>query len=260
METFAAGDLRAGPRAGRHVTRIVHRYARATGKPGPRLFPLAPWEELVATYDDTGLLRLASQPSGEVRYERPPSGFTIDAACALVRRSLVTQIPAVVADLPVDGPACCVSLTYSSSHPLDVMLRVVSAEERKSLIAEYTGNRTIVDGRPWIGDFWTFGDEPGEEPVDLSTVADTVRLLTQELSLAADDRGRRLLCAVAAELNTHDWSRVLPITDDFVVYAVDLEMADLERNLPACLRHGPPCCATGACCDRSPHPATRGAW
>ncbi|MEU4474959.1 hypothetical protein [Micromonospora sp. NPDC023888] len=46
---------------------------------------------------------------------------------------------------------------------------------------------------------------------------------------------RRLLCAVAARLNRRDWSATLPVTDDFVVYAVDLELVDLERNLTDCL-------------------------
>ena len=71
-----------------------------------------------------------------------------------------------------------------------------------------------------------------------------VRLVRQELALLdADDRdaaagsevGRRLLCAVAARLNLRDWSDTLPVAEDFMVYPVDLELVDLERNLTDCL-------------------------
>src|SRR5262249_22033193 len=93
---------------------------------------------------------------------------------------------------------------------------------------------------------WSPADISEDTPVDLTAVADTARLLGQELSLAdADDitspqrqgreRARELLCAVAAELNAHDWTQELSTTDDFVVYAVNLELADLDRNMPACL-------------------------
>ncbi|WP_430496069.1 hypothetical protein ACQRWP_17265 [Micromonospora trifolii] len=46
---------------------------------------------------------------------------------------------------------------------------------------------------------------------------------------------RRLLCPVAARLNILDWSDTLPVADDFMVYPVDLELVDLERNLADCL-------------------------
>jgi hypothetical protein len=35
------------------------------------------------------------------------------------------------------------------------------------------------------------------------------------------------------ELNRRDWSKVIPVTDDFIVYAVDLEGAHLRANLKA---------------------------
>jgi hypothetical protein len=92
---------------------------------------------------------------------------------------------------------------------------------------------------------WAPEDMGNDAYVDLDPVADTARLLHQELTLAdADDltgqqpgheRLRTLLCAVAADLNTHDWSQVMQTTDDFVVYPVDVEMVDLDRDMAACL-------------------------
>jgi hypothetical protein len=102
---------------------------------------------------------------------------------------------------------------------------------------------------------WSPADMYNETSVDLTAVADTARLLAQELTLRAElDRGRVLLCSVAAELNGHDWASVLPVTDDFVVYAVDMELVDLHRNMRDCvpadkLAHS----ANAACSDRTPH-------
>src|SRR5688500_2545858 len=47
---------------------------------------------------------------------------------------------------------------------------------------------------------WSPADMYNETSVDLTAVADTARLLAQELTLRAElDRGRVLLCSVAAE-------------------------------------------------------------
>ncbi|RZU78059.1 hypothetical protein EV384_6809 [Micromonospora kangleipakensis] len=73
-------------------------------------------------------------------------------------------------------------------------------------------------------------------------MADDLRLVRQQLTLADGDafpagseRWREALCAAAAELNRQDWTVRMPVTDDFVVYAVDLELVDLDRNLAACV-------------------------
>jgi hypothetical protein len=42
---------------------------------------------------------------------------------------------------------------------------------------------------------------------------------------------QRLLNEVAAELNKRSWKGFLPTTDDFVVYAVDVDGDDLAKNL-----------------------------
>jgi hypothetical protein len=90
---------------------------------------------------------------------------------------------------------------------------------------------------------WSPADFDTSTDVDLDD-AGPVRLVRQELSLLdADDHdacagaaiGRRLMCAVAARLNLRDWAGALPVTDDFVVYSVDLELVDLQRNLAECL-------------------------
>jgi hypothetical protein len=188
---------------------------------------------LMAEHDGGGLVRIVEVTGSrsEVCYERPPAGFDLDATCRAIENALVTLIPDTVARLAVDGPAACVALSYCRSDALSLEVHAATADERALLAA-------IDTKAPWSpADFETGTD------VDLDEVV-TVRLVRQELALldaadpdaaAGSEVGRRLLCAVAARLNLRDWSDTLPIADDFVVYAVDLELVDLERNLTACL-------------------------
>lgn len=63
--------------------------------------------------------------------------------------------------------------------------------------------------------------------IDLDS-AGSVRLVRQEL----------------ARLNHYDWNDTLPVTDDFVVYAVDLELLDLDQKPDRLPAAGPACLAT----------------
>ncbi|MEU8004495.1 hypothetical protein AB0B66_25335 [Catellatospora sp. NPDC049111] len=188
---------------------------------------------LTAEHDDHGLVRVVEvmDRRSEVRYERPPAGFDLDAACRSIEDALLTLIPDAVARLTIDGPAACVALGYFQSNALSFEVYAATPDERAALAA--------ID----VLAAWAPEDFATSTHVDLDDAA-SVRLLRQELTLLdADDRdaaagseiGRRLMCAVAARLNLRDWSDVLPVTDDFVVYPVDLELVDLKRNLADCL-------------------------
>jgi hypothetical protein len=173
-----------------------------------------PYITINAAYDESGLVRLAKvwEASVEVVYERPPPGFSVEEAIWAVQRELIQQVPIAVRDLGIDLPACCVVLVYQSEFPLDVMVHVGIAGE------------------------WFPSEMDDQAEVDLTAVADTVRLLAQELALEGrEELGRDLLCGAAAELNFTDWRAVLPVTDDFVVLALDLELMDVDRNLAVCV-------------------------
>jgi hypothetical protein len=187
---------------------------------------------LMAEHDDQGLVRIVEVMSGrsEVRYERPPAGFDLDGACRAIGDALVTLIPDAVAGLAVDGPAAWVALSYDRSDTLSFEVCVASAGERAVLKA--VGAQAV----------WNPAEYETRTGIDLDE--EPARLVRQELALldaddcaaaAGSEVGRQLLCAVAARLNLRNWSDTLPVADDFVVYAVDLELLDLERNLTDCL-------------------------
>ncbi|WP_204072268.1 hypothetical protein [Planotetraspora phitsanulokensis] len=223
IAAVAGGGYETYDYDGDRVTRVaVHHAARRRGAP---LRP-EPWTVIGAAYDGEGLSRLEiSAPGGpaQVKYERPPAGFTVESAWRTVREELLTQIPRSVRALAVDEPAYCVALVYEDPlDPADVLVNVGLERDRVRLAG---------DSDP--EDVWSPADMAHETPVDVRAVAGTARLLAQELTLSRSDRGGELLCEVARSLGAVDWSAILPITEDFVVYAVDLEMADLDRNMRA---------------------------
>ncbi len=188
---------------------------------------------LTAEHDGGGLVRVVEVAGSrsKVRYERPPAGFDLDVACRAVEDALVTSIADAVPRLSIDGPAACVALSYTRSEALSFEVYAATADERADLAA--------LDAQA----AWSPAEFETSTDIDLDEAV-PVRLVRQELALLdADDHdvaagsevARRLMFAVAARLNRNDWSNTLPVTDDFVVYAVDLELVDLERNLTDCL-------------------------
>jgi hypothetical protein len=187
---------------------------------------------LTAEHDDRGLVRIVRVVGhrSEVRYERPPAEFDLDAACRTIEAALLTLIPEAVARLDLDGPAACVALSYDRSDALTLEVHGATEDERTALAA--------IDARA----AWSPADF--EASTDVNLDPKSVRLVRQELALldandraaaAGSETGRRLLCAVAARLNLHDWSQTLPVANDFVLYPVDREQIDLEQNLTDCL-------------------------
>ncbi|MEY9932445.1 hypothetical protein ABH926_007096 [Catenulispora sp. GP43] len=204
------------------VTRIVtHHGDRQSGA----LLPLRFYTAIDAVYDDEGLVRLEISErlgSPQVKYERPPVGFTVEDAWATVQQELLTQIPRSVRDLAIDTPAYCIALMYDErADPTDFTIHVGLDEDRRVHLADKPDSDVI----------WSPADMAHETSVDLGAVSDVARLLAQELTLTCSDMGRGLLCAMASLLSAADWITVLPITKDFVVYAVDVEMEHLDDNL-----------------------------
>jgi hypothetical protein len=188
---------------------------------------------LTAEHDEDGLVRVVEVTGrrSEVRYERPPAGFDLDAACRSIEDAFLTLILDAAAGLVVDGPVARVALGYYRSDALSFEVHAATEDECVTLAA--------TDAQA----AWSPADFEAGTGVNLDD-APSLRLVRQELALlnaddldaaAGSEVGRRLLCAVAARLNLRDWPDTLPVADDFVVYPVDLELVDLERNLADCL-------------------------
>lgn len=74
----------------------------------------------------------------------------------------------------------------------------------------------------------SFGRRPLREiDADLARTLDAI----PENGAEAARQGRVTLNRVARRLQKLDWRSICPVSDDFVVFAVDFELADLEDNL-----------------------------
>jgi hypothetical protein len=82
-------------------------------------------------------------------------------------------------------------------------------------------------------EFACFDTEPAELTED-AALLDAYQALNQEWVSTDDDRQpRQLLVAVAKRLAQQTWDQLPTGPDGFAIYAVDLELTDLERNLKA---------------------------
>ncbi|MDT0470015.1 hypothetical protein [Streptomyces gibsoniae] len=202
--------------------RVTHVETHYGQRQSEGLLPLRPFAVIDAAHDGNGLTCLkTSDPQGhaEVTYERPPTGFTIADAWQTVQRKLLHRIPQAVRSLKIDTPAYCVALMYEDpADPACFTVHVGLDEDRRAALADGSD----LDVR------WSPADMAHETSVDLGTVTDTARLLAQELRLARSEAGRDLLRSMADTLSAADWTTALPVTEDFVVYAVDVEMEHLD--------------------------------
>jgi hypothetical protein len=208
------------------VTRItVHHAQRTSG----RLCPATLHSTIEAAYDHEELLRLTNVGAGRVAgtetlYERLSADFTAQEACRAVQAELVAQVPRAVQDLGIEAAAYCVVLVYANDYdPSDVTIHVGLEKDRQDYLAAGEDEDVI----------WSPADMACDTDVDMSAVKDTARLLRQELTLSSVAMSREVVRAVAAFLAEFGWQAVMPVTDDFVVFAVDTEMEDLEQNLAA---------------------------
>ncbi|WP_211244093.1 hypothetical protein [Actinospica robiniae] len=223
------GDIETYDYIDNSVVRIEVQHAkRASGA----LRHPTPQASIEAMYDGEGLLRLTSiNPGrlGETLYERPPADFSIDAARSTVQAELGVQVLRAVREFDLEAAAYCVALAYADGFdPSAVTVHVGLEEDRQAFLAE--GDDEDGDGEDIV---WSPADMTGYADIDMSAVRDTARLLAQELRLSKVAVSRETVCAVAVSLGELDWQTIMPVTDDFVVFAVDLEMADLAQNLAA---------------------------
>lgn len=185
-------------------------------------------------YDDSGRLQqiLWVEPDGSASpiYRRPERGVTIRTLAAPVERRLVELIPEVVARAGIDEPVYCVALNYDLENDnfFPPVLGVGLESERMAWVEQY-GKRVwqLIWNPAEFKHFATLALQVSDPELDENCL-----LLNQQLKLKGFvTPGRKLLNDVAARLMTADWQ--LAITPDFVVYAVDLELGNLRKNLKA---------------------------
>ena len=149
-----------------------------------------------------------------------------------LRPRLVEQIQKVVIGYDLREPACCLALAYGTESseealPPILALGLENERDRWRSAAEQTAEAF------WNpASFSTFDCDELEldDPATLSE-ADAIKHHLKD----ADNMNvvRKLLVQVAKKLNSVHWSEVIPVTQDFIVYAVDLEGSHWGESIKA---------------------------
>lgn len=215
----------------------VTRFAYEDGRLVRVLGPLG--EELLSWGEDGELDSIQAKvgTETETRYRRPPRDLTLPKLLRLTEDALVERIPAAVAAHPPQESAYCLAVHYNGGEPMVPPLLVIGLVAiRDALLVEHGADPWYIwNPAEWASAVRQQGDE-GRVPWltldDDRDFAELCRLVEQEIGRAdLEHEPRALFNRVAQRLARVDWSAILPITEDFVVYAVDFQVQDLDENL-----------------------------
>ncbi len=236
---------------GGHITRIDVDYSEIVeGK----VTPLTPYQRVEIDHDLLGRvievrkIWLAAQQAGEpedgedavrVVYKRAQTPVGYAALCGLVEERLLAAVPRAVERAAVNETAYCLVLAYDPSAPEPLpLLGVGLVRERDDLLA--SASEEPLPALLWNPVAFSLYDIEALELDADDAVGRDLESAWTALTTQMHRRGRggdlgRLLSRVAWELSGRDWSTTLPVSDDFVIYATDLELSELSRNMAASL-------------------------
>jgi len=196
------------------------------------------------SYDHAGRLielREHSARGEKVLYRARDSAPSIAALHRPVEDRLVELLPALVGE-HVNEPIYCLALHYQPEWPLPPNVAAGIERDRREWMQSIRDPETL-----WLtvwnpAEFSSYsGESLGGRPltdVDAELAAALAEI--PENSEESREHGRATLNRVARRLQKLDWQPIAPVTADFVVFAVDLELTHLEENLrysvPAALR------------------------
>jgi hypothetical protein len=159
-----------------------------------------------------------------------PKGVTVKSLAETVRKRLLKVIPGMVKGLKLKEPAYCVALAYDGegNDVLGPSVGIGLESERKKWLAERGKDAWQLIWNP--AEFQHYEKPHTQlEDEELEQASDWLNEALANRESAAP--AVKLLVEVAADLEKLDWSKILKITPDFCVYAVDFELGDLKKNL-----------------------------
>jgi len=198
-----------------------------------------------ASYDPLGRLlelREHDDDGGEkVLYRARGTGPSTDKLLRRVEDRLVETLPALVRAHAAEEPIYCLVLHYHPEWPLPPTIGLGLERDRQTWIDTIDDAETLKLTVWNPAEFSNYRD--GTVHWDLPEIdpalARAMRAIPENDDGTAE-RARATLNRAARRLQQLDWRSIAPVTDDFVVFAVDYELMDLMDNLrqsiPAPLR------------------------
>lgn len=169
-------------------------------------------------------------------YLRTRSGESIKELAPVIEDLLVEEIRRIVTNAHITSPAYCMILGYNSEDThcvLPPFILIGLDEERQRIISE--GNE--IQYYLWAPD--ELRERCPEVNLSDPEVLAKCLLFTQLMSLKhSASSGYKILRSVAKRLSSMDWSNILPVTSDFIVFAADNAseidlMKDMKESVPA---------------------------
>jgi hypothetical protein len=160
-----------------------------------------------------------------------PKGVNLNSLSRTIHERLMMLVPNVVAKCRLKQPAYCLILGYDGEGN-GVMPPTVSIGldfERKGWIQKNPRTARELIWNP--DEFQHRLAKPRELPTDkkLEKACEWYNRILE--NRGSDTPARELLNRVAKALAASKWDDKLPMTDDFVVFAVDFEGGDLLKNM-----------------------------
>jgi hypothetical protein len=159
-----------------------------------------------------------------------PAGLTVKKLTEMIRARLLETIPATVKAAKIKEPVYCVALAYDGegNEALPPCLGIGLESERKGWLKTHGKDAKHLVWNP--AEFQHY--EKSHTQLDDDALEEACEWLNGELeNKGSHATAHRLLVEVAAELNKLDWLKFAKVTPDFIVYAVDFELGDLNKNL-----------------------------
>jgi hypothetical protein len=161
-----------------------------------------------------------------------PKGITLQSLAKKIRERLANAVVVSVTHARIKEPVYCVALNYDcEGNPLLLPQLGIGLDSERQARLKAGGRHVKLD--IWDpGEFSLFANEhialEGRDK-ELDRACD---LFNDELEYeGSDEPARKLILQVAADLAKVDWTGKLKTTEDFIVYAVDTDGADLKQNL-----------------------------
>ena len=184
------------------------------------------------TYDKKGRV-IAEVDRSKIKEKPLPKGVTLKTLDGEIRQRLIQAVVKTVTKLKLKKPVYCLALNYDcEGNPImPPMLGIGLDSERQA--------RLKKGGKDAKLDIW----EPEQMSLFAKVKTDEVIFDDKKLQKTCDYYNRllekkddntpahKLLNEVAAELGLMDWTGKLKTTEDFIAYAVDTDLADLQKNL-----------------------------
>jgi hypothetical protein len=189
-----------------------------------------------ASYDSLGrLLELGehNDHGGEkVLYRARGTGPPIGKLLRRVEDRLVETLPTLVREHAGDEPIYCLVLHYHPEWPLPPTVGLGLERDRQTWIDTIDDVETLKLTVWNPAEFSNYrGDTVTWDLTDIDPeLARAIREIPENDDGAAE-RAHTTLNRAARRLQQLDWRSIAPVTDDFVVFAVDYELMDLMENL-----------------------------